>query len=565
MITKEQAKRYCDEYAAGQSRMGPIKSLWKSLLFYCMPSAEHLVWDRNTEQNEYNVPSETTAIRAANTMASGIHSRSVSRGDRLGDVSVRDAMLNKDSDVQEWQSRQMTKLTELIQASNYAPKMFDMLRHFVILGTDMLYSYYDKDLQKINFKTYRPFDCWIEENAAGKVDRVIRCESIAHRIAEERWGSRLPDEIKKALEIPENTGDTSEYLHIVEPNPDYIPMKGATPANEKKAMLSKHFKYREVWVHKDSHTVLEEGKGYRTFPYHIARTGVQMGQLPFGRSVAMDALPTLRELHRADQWMSDASELELRPPTLLPKGSMDPADWDSRPDARMSYNPVEGNVPSQLSVVSSIDPMDRRMLRKEDQVEAFFFVPLFRALDQISGSNPTATEVNEAAKQGLQGIAPIIGNLEPDVHVTIIERGLDIMELEGLGTPKPDILKDKDLIVSVITQLDAELQNADIRRSLVALGQSFEIMKQFEENPEMNTLLDRDGMIRKVLYTNNVDPDLVYSERESLKKKQQLQEEQQARQLQQQVMDKIMPVDTMRRPEQGSMADPATGGLLGAG
>lgn len=562
-ITRQQAIRYCQEFSAGQSQMGQLKSLWDSLLFYCMPEAEHLVWSRDSEKGDYEVPSDDTAIRSSKVMASGIYSYTVARGTRVADLLVQDDALNDDDDVQEYLSKEITIATRLMQSSNYAPSVYDLLRHFVILGTDLIFSYYDTKLQKLNFRTYRVFDCWIEENSSGKVDRIIRSELIKHRVAEERWGrSKLPANVVANLDNPESVVQDSEYLHIVEPNPDYIPAKGATAANQRKAQMSKHFKYREIWVHKESYQIMAEGTGYRTFPYHTARSGVQVNQLPFGRSPAMDALSTLRELHRSSQWMTDASESELRPPTMFPKGCMDPDDWDDRPAGRNVYNPIEGTLgPTRLSVVASMDPMYNQMAIRQRSVEEFFFVPMFRALDQISGSNPTATEVQEAARQGIQGIAPIIGSLEPDVYTTIVERVLDLMDLYGLGAEKPEILRDKDITINVTSQLDAELQNTDIRRTLVAIGQCMEVSKQFKENPDMATLLDKNKIIRKILYVNNVDPEAVYSTRESEEKQKQLAEEQKQQQAADRAMGLMGQIDPNKAPEAGSIAAGDLGGI----
>ena len=561
--TKEQAQKYCDEYAAGQSKMGPLKSLWETLLFYYIPSAEHLVWDRGTEKGEYDVPSDDTGIKAANTMASGIYSYTVTRGNRIADLTMQESDLEDDEDVKEYLSAEITKATQMVQASNFASAIFETLRYYTVLGTDLLFSYYDKDIQKLNFRPYRVMDCWIEENASGKIHRVLRTELITHSTAEERWGfDKLPKEVQEALGNAEGVVEDSEYLHIIEPNPDYVPDLGAstTDANKKKAKKSEFFKYRQVWVHKDSKTVVEEGKGYRTFPYHVARSGVQIGQLPFGRSQAMDALPTVRGLHRAEMWMADATETSIAPPALLPKGSIDPEDWDLRPRAALVYNPVEGNTgPQLLNATGDINAMLSWIADKRGIVNDFFFVPLFNALDQISGSNPTATEVQEAAKQGIQGIAPVIGSLEPDVYTTVVERTLDLMDLNDLGTAKPEILQGKKPTINVTTQLDAELQNTDVRRTNVALGQAFEIMKQFTENPEMSTLIDRDRVIRNLFYVNNVDPKAVYSTTEAAEKQAKLLEAQKQQELTKGIMDKMGQIDPNKAPEPGSLAEGGAG------
>jgi hypothetical protein len=558
-MLKIDACEYKERYEAGRNRMNNLLTLWQSLLFYFLPNSEHLIWSNKTDKGEYKAPADDTGIHAASIMAGGIYANTVSRGSRIADLLLEDQELNKDDDVQEYLSKQITIATQLIQASNYPSAMYDCLRHYAVLGTDLLFSYYDEGLRRINFRNYRVFDCWIEANAAGRIDTVMRKENVPHRVAKERWGDKIPQFVKDALLDPQTAIDSADYIHIVEPNPDYIPEEGATDANLTKSAMSKHYKYRQIWIYPDEDIVVESGKGYRTFPYHIARTGVLVNQLPFGRSPAMDALPTMRELHRAMQWWRDATETALAPPNLLPKGSIDPDDWDQRPRARNVYNVIEGNKPEPMMTSISLEPMWQSILDSRGVVEDFFWVPQFRALDQISGSNPTATEVQEAAKQGIQGIAPLIGTLEPEVYSTIVERVLDLMDLHGLSAEKPEIMRDKKIVINMITQLDAELQSSDIRRTMVSLGQCFEIMKQFRENPEMGNLVDRDRIIRNTLYVNNVDPEAVFSTTEAEKRAKKLAAEQQKQAMMQMAMDKIAPADPLRTPEAGSIAE---GGML---
>lgn len=564
---KTKGSAYVARYAAGIGKLNNLQSLWKTLLFYFLPNSEHLIWNRETDKGEYECPADDSGVKAASIMASGIYSYTVSRGQRVADLSIADMELNKDDDVQEYLSKKITLATQLIHSSNYTTAMYDLLRYYSVIGTDMLYSYYDRGLEKINFRTYRVFNTWLEANSSGRITTVIRSEMVPHTVAEERWKKdKLPEEVQKELDDPESSINDAEYLHVVEPNPNYIPSEGATEANARKARLSKHFKYRELWIHKDSETVVSEGGGYRTFPYHIARSGVQVDSLPYGRSQAMDALPTMRELHRSAQWMSDASELQARPPMIFPKGSMDPDDWDSRPDARNVTNPVDGFLPQLMQTSLSLEPMAQWIMNKRMVIDEYFFVPQFRALDQISGSNPTATEVQEAAKQGIQGIAPIIGTLEPEVFTTIVERVLDIMDLEGMGPEKPEIMEGKNIITHVTTQLDAELQSSDVRRTLLTLGQCFEIIKQYNENPEMNTIVDRDKIIRNTLYVNNVDPDAIFSSSEAEELQMKLAEANEQQQLMSEALAKVGQIDPMRAPEDGSMAAESIlggGGMIG--
>ena len=564
-MNKDEAQAYLERYNAGRGRMTNLLTLWQALLFYFLPNSEHLVWSNETDKGEYKAPADDTGIHSASVMAGGMYAYTVSRASRIADLVVEDDELNSDDDVQEYLSTQITIATQLVHASNYSSAMYDMLRHYSVLGTDLLFSYYDDKLRKINFRNYRVFDCWIEANASGRIDVVMRRECVTHRVAEERWGNKLPEEVKKALADPVKSIEDDEYLHIVEPNPDYIPIEGATEENARKAALAKHWKYRQVWIHMSSGTVVEEGKGYRTFPYHVARSGVLVNQLPFGRSSAMDALPTMRELHRAMQWFRDASECQLRPPMLIPKGALDPQNWDHRPAALNVYNVIEGNKPEPMMTTISLEPIWGSILDSRKVVQDFFFVPQFRALDQISGSNPTATEVQEAAKQGIQGIAPVIGTLEPEVYATITERVLDLMDLNGLSAPLPDILQGRkdEIVINTVTQLDAELQSTDIRRMLVALGQCFEIIKQFKENPEMGTLADRDRLIRNILYVNNVDPKAIFSTTEAEEEAEKLASARERQQLQQMASEKVGMIDPMRKPEPGSIAEGGQFGITG--
>lgn len=556
-MTHPEADRIIAEHKAGYDKASNMRSLWKSLLFYFFPADEHLVYSADSLKGEYEIPADSEGTKAAWKKAAGLYSFMVTRGDRVAALSLDDADLNRDDDATEFLAKRINLITSLIHTSNFPSVAFDVLRHYTAIGTDILYSYYDAKLGKLNFRYHRVWDCVLFENSSGRIDKLSREEKIPATIAVERWGDRCPTEVTQAAETPENMLDTADYIVMVEPNPSYIePSK-----DPKKAAMTKHFKYRQKWVHVGTKKVVEEGTGYRTFPYHIARSGVQVNSLPYGRSAGMDALGTARMLHNQLQQYNDLKELIIRGRTLLPKGSIDPLDWDLRPGATNVFTPVDGLAPTTERPTGGESLMraileDIGILRQD--IREFFQNDIFNALDQITGANPTATEVQEAAIQKVQGVAPEVGTLEPEFFSTIIERVLDIVDLEKLGEALPEILEGKSFNIKVTTRIDARMKASDTQQALVAIGQVAEIEAAFAENPALATVLDKTKVQRAILYASNVDPEQVYSERETKKKQQALLAQREQDKLTQTITDKMGPIDPMKAPEPGSMAE---GGL----
>jgi hypothetical protein len=559
-MADSEADRILSEHNTGYDKASNMRSLWQSLLFYFLPADEHLVYSADSLKGEFDIPADSEGIKAAWRKAAGLYSFMVTRGDRVAALSVDDPELAKNDDVTEFLAKRINLVTKMIHTSNFPSVAFDVLRHYAVLGTDILYSYYDEEIGNMNYRYYRTWDCVLFENAAGRIDKLSREEKIPAYIAKERWGKDLPADVLQDADSPDNMMDTADYIVMVEPNPDYI----STIQDPSKAALAKHFKYRQIWVHKSQKKIVESGKGYRTFPYHIARSGVQVNSLPYGRSAGMDALGTARILHNEIQQYNDLKELVIRGRVLSPKGAIDPLDYDPRPGAHNQYTPIDGMAPvverpqgGEATLRAVIEDIG---IQRQD-IREFFQNDIFNALDQITGANPTATEVQEAAIQKIQGIAPEVGTLEPEFFATIVERNLDIIDLHQLGEQPPRILEGRNYSIKVTTRIDAQLQAADTRSTLVAIGQVAEVDTVFKENPELATIMDKTKIQRDILYTNNVDPEHVYSERETQQKQKELLKLRERDKITQDIVDKIGNIDPMKSPEPGSMI--AQGGLSG--
>lgn len=305
------------------------------------------------------------------------------------------------------------------------------------------------------------------ENFNGAVDTFFRCLPLSARAAAERFGDRLPDEVKRDAAAPERQENTSDYVHCVYPRSGVEPEEGRRAADPRKRT------YASFWLHLGSKTVLDE-RGYGVLPYMAVRNNPRPGEA-YGRGPGAKTYPDANTLQRQEKANIRTLEKMADPPMMVADDGL-----KSRPSlVAGSYTVVraeymyDGRLPIR-PMVSGARPdlnQDNAELRRQRIREAF----LARIMNLPRDPKMTATQFLGLQEEQLRALSPWIGRYEHQLLGPLIERVLDIEARRRTLPPPPPQLQHAPYRARFVSPV-ARLQRV---AQLRAIMQLFEVMHSF--------------------------------------------------------------------------------------
>lgn len=257
------------------------------------------------------------------------------------------------------------------------------------------------------------------ENADGFIDTNYRKYTLTARQAAETFGaSNLSDKIKSALER-NDTQTKFTFLHCVFPNEERV----------SGVLGPKGMAYASFHVDVEGQTILGGQKGYRKFPFHVARYTTTPEEI-YGRSPAMTVLADIKMRNQAAKTDIKQRHVALDPPNLvssdinlrsfsLKPGALNPGTLD------MNGNPLVRPYQSGARFDTTNDMMDRN----ERSIKDAFLINLFQIL--IETPEMTATEFLGRQREKGDLLSPIAGRIENEFLSRIIEREIDELAFSG--------------------------------------------------------------------------------------------------------------------------------------
>ena len=354
----------------------------------------------------------------------------------------------------------------------------------VTFGTGCLYIGTDVNEKHLVFKSYHLRRVFIAENSDGLVDTVHVVLSYSARQALQKWGDKIGEKVKEALNNEKDQDKSFDFLWVVKPRDD---AKTGRDDNV-------NFPFMSVVIGKADENVVEES-GFREFPFAVPRWDTSTEEL-YGRSPAMLALPdsnTLQAIGKtllvagqksADPPMFAASDSIIGTPRTFPGGItyFDP-DAASLMGGRAPIFPMETGA--KIPVGREMQN-DLRMQLKQ----AFFLDILHLPLER---PEMTATEVLERKEDFLRTMGPVFGRLESDYIAPVVERSFKLMWRAGQFPPLPESL-DK---VGIKFEYASPLERARKQFETAGFGRIYEILMPLASvNQEILDNFDGDAIAR---------------------------------------------------------------------
>lgn len=554
------AKEILSTHEALVAQRAPVIALLQEVCRYFLPELADSVANadtNNVDPGERIVPPASPyAIYVSETLSSSLYSNSVGMGKRFFVFRDTDEKRNDDPEVKKWYSEVSDQTLKRMQNSNFQVESFGDLLYFCILGTTVVRRRYI-DGKGPHYRSIPIFQVCITEDENGDVNGVYYDFEMTAAQCVKKWGDRVSTKIREMAAKPDERNNAVKILHVCrERDPGKVEKKtNENPTGNTADPLK--MKYELLYVDVDGQEIIDE-TGESVFGYAVSRDGRVPGT-PYGRSRAMKALPTVRQMNKMLIDMTAATEKGLGPVIFGPAG-IDPADVDLRPN---TYNPIleeGGGTPTPLIWTPNVDmrPSYEMFREQEQKLRDFFFVDMFLMLESRR-TQKTAREVDELAEEKFQTLTPMVARLQTSYFSPQVVGTFEDLAFRNQLDAPPKSLQNSKYSVEYVTRMNALLSAADTAAIMRTVGQIAQILETVAKVPAVGDVLKVDEICRAISFQNGVDADYVMSIVEAQKAKSDREAAQAAAQAAATAVDKIKPIDPLAAPEDGSLMSGSEG------
>lgn len=500
----DEAERILRRHEGMVSQRANWESLWREIADRILPR-ESFFQQNNAQvaegQRKTQRLFDSTGQLALNRFAAAMESMLTPRTQKWHKLKVRGELEN-DAEVKEY----LDEVNDILFAARYAPKAnFASQMHevYINLGAFGNGAINIDEMMGVSL-TYRSvsvYEAFIAVNAAGLIDTFHRPMELTARQAVQRFGAAnpaLPEKIKTSAQSDPDA--KFDFLHCVKPNEEY----------DDRRLDYRGMRFGSAIVSILGKTIVQRG-GYRTFPYPFGRYTTNSKET-YGRSVAMDALPSLLTLNEQKKTVLRAGQKVVDPPLMLADdGALAPFDLRS---SALNYGtlardgePLVKPLETKGRVELGIDLMEQEQLL----INHHFLVTLFQIL--VENDAMTATEALLRAQEKGALLAPTMGRQQSELLGPMIERELDLLQNAGQLPPMPEKLAAAGGIVEI--EYDSPLTRAQRAGEGTAILNLFtQVAPIAEVKPDVLDKIDFDEAIDVLAAVNGVPQKVIVTGKE---------------------------------------------------
>jgi hypothetical protein len=436
---------------------------------------------------------DSTAPLALTRFAAAMESMLTPRTQRWHKLRTRDKALMKSMAVKRYLEDVTDVLFDARYAStaNFASQYYEAYMGMGAFGTGGVFIDEMRG-RSLRYRSLHLSELFIFQNAAGVIDTVHRpfqytARQVMQKADESGW-TNIPEAIRKAAQdTPDKLFD---FLHVVRPNTDQLPGR-----KDYRGMA-----FYSCYIAMDAKVIVSEG-GFRTFPYAVGRYVTGPREV-YGRSPAMDALPSILTLNEQKKTVLRAGQKVVDPPLLLQDdGALSPFDLRS---GALNYGTLTSNgepLVKPLMTEARIDIGLDLMQDERKLINDHFLVTLFQIL--VESPQMTATEAMLRAQEKGALLAPTMGRQQSELLGPTIERELDILAHAGVLPDMPPELIEAGGEVEIeydspLTRAQKSEQGIGILNTVQAVAPIAqarpEVLDKFDFDAMVDVLADVNGM-----------------------------------------------------------------------
>ncbi len=445
---------------------------------------------------------DSTAILAANTLASSVHGALTNPSNRWFQQRFRQSALNDEDEAIEWLQACSEIVWYALQESDFNLQINECYLDLVSFGTSCVIEEAESEVEwkGLNFSTLPIREIYFEPDHKGRVLRFYRrYEWHALQICD-KFGDKTPPEIVEKAKAPAQADFKFTVIMAI------YPREGKENADTSQLLKPEDRPFESKFILHETAMQLGDEGGFYEMPAYLPRWQKASGSVwGFGPgTIALSDVMTLNTM--VEQRLGAAAKV-IDPPSLVTeRGLM--SDLDLGPGGQTVVRDINAIKPYESG--AKFDVADNLIMDYRININKIFLVD---RLELKESPAMTATEVNARFDLMQRLLGPVFGRLQTDLLDPLIERTFRILLRGGQLPPMPQMLVDQeaDIDIDYIGPMARAQKSDSIQMMTQWMGMMGEMGQMF---PELTVLPDPQQFGREVAKAMNVPATIVRSKDE---------------------------------------------------
>lgn len=392
---------------------------WEDIAYYIVPTNRNIVTRYTPGTSITDRLFDAHAIHNNNLLAASMKGAMTNRSVDWFSLILEFAELNEDQDVLQWLEDVKGIILNYLADSNFYAETHQLYRDTSAFGTGCIYSDVilgrDAEFLGLTFKTFGLGDFVIAENPHGHVDTLYRKVPMTHVSMVQEFGEEnCPEKVRNSWQS--NPYETREVIHCVYPNIFGDPTD--------KPFVSVYYDVGR------KHQLREDG--YWQFPYMVPRWDKITGEV-YGYGPGHVVLPDVRNLNLAVELDFIAWSKTIDPPLeVLDDGSVDTEIDLTAGATNYTRNPGKCIVP--ITINPNLRHTQINFERLKESINRAFYTD---QLQLHQGPQMTASEVFARVNEMNRILGPVLGRLIDEFLDPVIVRVFHLLLKHGVLPPVP--------------------------------------------------------------------------------------------------------------------------------
>lgn len=469
---------------------------WRDLADYIIPKKSDIYiapHDRTRGEKKNNPFKlfDSTAINANNKLAASLHSMLTSPTVQWFELATGDFSIDRNDEARLWLQEATRIMHNVLNATNFQTEIHEVYQDLGCFGTSVLQIESDEE-RILRFKSRPIYECYIEEDAYGKVATLYRDFKIPIKDVVELFGEdSLSTDMKKIYE--KDPSKKVYILHAVMPHKDAEIFELTPDKGYKK-------NYCSIYMYIDKPHILQKS-GFTRFPYVTPRWSKISGEV-YGRSPGMAALPDIQLLNEMEKVKLRYAQKQTDPPMLVPDDGFG-LPLDLRPGGTTYVRAGTQDEIKPIPIGGRPEITERMVQEKQSDVRMAFHND---SLQLREGPQKTAQEVMQLTDESLRFMAPQLARQHSELVEPIVDRLFEECMQRELFPDVPEILGGTEVVPRYTSQV-AKAQRASEGQSLMNMIQQAGPVLQMA--PESLDVVNTDEYVRLVGFINGAPQQVI--------------------------------------------------------
>lgn len=408
--------------------------VWQQLADFMSPRKSNFEVQRSQGAKQTEKLYDSTALKAADRLASLMNGTLTSRAIDWFSLKVRDGELNENHEVMLWLEESTKRMLRSFNQSNFASEAHEIYLDLDTLGTACMFveerNPSSTQFEGFVFTSLPLANITIAEDKEGRVNTVFHEFKFTVAQAVEKWGKdKLGEKMTRALD--EGKIDVEfTFLHAMYPRMVDVEMM------PKKSTPNTRLPWVDAYVCIEDKQLMFEG-GFHEFPCMVPRWSKTAGER-YGRGPGHIALPDTKTLNKAVEIGLKTWAKNLNMPMKAKAESVQGAIRNKEGGVTImnDINNIEPLYPPG-SFRESITNDQIKGAELRDSIRSIFYADQMQLPE---GIQMTATEVLKRMELIYRVLGPTVGRFEAEFLNPLIYRTFGIAYRRGALDKAPDIL-----------------------------------------------------------------------------------------------------------------------------